>query len=283
MRYSKISLWFLTLITATLVGSCIEKRTNTVSPRSAPVTAWTRLKTTNHLRVGYIVFPPTVVKDARTGALSGHFVTTINEIARQANWTVEFVATDWATFPAGLDTGRFDISIAPTFVTIPRAKAVSFSRPLFYAGNSAIVRRTEKRFHKIGDLDRPDVKIAVTQGEAGYEYAKQNLKHAQLLIHAGSDQSLTFMDVLTGRSDVALGDAYVTAQFAAAHPDSRDLFATSPYNLTPVSWAVASSEQRLLQFVNDSIEALESQGELAEYERAAGAHWLHDERALTTR
>jgi polar amino acid transport system substrate-binding protein len=248
----------------------------------APVseTTWARVNKAHRLRIGYIIFPPAVVKDPQTGVLGGHFVATVQEIARQAGWSTEFVATDWATFTAGLNTGKFDVSIAPTFVTIPRATAVGFSRPLFYAGNSAIVKKSETRFDSLGSLNRAEVRLAVTQGEAGYEFAKQNLPHAQLIIHPGPDQSLTFSDVLSGRADAALGDAYATSQFAAGHPDANDLFARRPYNLTPVSWAVATDDVRLLQFLNDSIEALDSQGKLLEYEHAAGAHWLHNERKL---
>jgi polar amino acid transport system substrate-binding protein len=271
------------IATATVLSilsvSCFERRQDDPGV-IAPSTGWDRVSKTHHLRVGYIVFPPAVVKDPRTGALGGHFVTSMNDIAKQAGWTTEYVPSDWATFAAGLDAGKFDVSIAPTFVTIPRATAVSFSRPLFYAGNSAIVRKGDARFPSLASLNRGDIQIAVTQGEAGYEFAKQNLPLARLSVHPGPDQSLTFTDVLAGRADIALGDAYATAQFAAAHADAEDLFATHPYNLTPVSWAVASRDARLLQFVNDAIEALDSQGKLLEYEKAAGAHWLHDKRTL---
>src|SRR5436309_6591273 len=75
------------------------------------------INSTHKLRVGYIVFPPTVTKDPNTGKLGGHDVAAIREIARLSSWEIEFVETDWSTFPAGLAGGRFDVSIAPTFVT----------------------------------------------------------------------------------------------------------------------------------------------------------------------
>lgn len=230
------------------------------------------------LSVGYIVFPPCVFKNAK-GQVEGHFAATISEIAKQAGWEVDFQEADWSTFAAGLNTKRFDVSIAPTFVTVPRAVSVSFTRPLFYAGNSAIVRANESRFNTISSFDQPNVKIAVTQGEAGHEYAKANFKNAQLIVHPGSDQTLTMQDVLSGRADAALGDAYVTAKFTAEHPQQiKDVFAGHPYNLTPVSWAVRATDPDLLSFFNACIEALESQGKLLEFEKAAGAHWSHPKR-----
>lgn len=244
--------------------------------------AFDRISDAKRLRVGYIVFPPAITKDANTQALGGHFVETIKEIAKQAEWQIEFVETDWSGFSAGLDSKRFDLSIAPTFVTIPRAKAVSFTRPLFYAGNSAILRKGDQRFSDILSLDRSDVTISVTQGEAGHEYAKANFKNAKIRVLPGPDQSLTFQDVVAGRSDAALGDAYVTAKFAHAHQDSVvDHFSGNPYNLTPVSWSVPLREPELLSFFNAAIEVLDTQGKLLELERKSGATWLHSTRNYT--
>jgi polar amino acid transport system substrate-binding protein len=227
------------------------------------------------IRVGYIVFPPTITKDPNTGALAGHFVKTINEIARQAGWQIQLIETDWNGFSAGLKSGRFDLSIAPTFVTIPRSLAVSFTKPLFYAGNSAIVRKGDNRFSDIKSFDQDGLTISVTQGEAGDEFAKSNFKHSKIRALPGPDETLAFQDVVAGRSDAALGDAYVTSKFAKSNPEVRDFFADNPYNLTPVSWAVAKSEYELLSFIDSAIEALETQGILLQYEREAGANWLH--------
>jgi polar amino acid transport system substrate-binding protein len=270
-----VVLMLLSLFLAGLLAGCRDEGA-TKSRQSALA----RVAQSKVLRVGYIVFPPAVTKDPNTGVLSGHFVETVTEIARQADWKIEFVETDWSGFTAGLNSGRFDLSIAPTFVTIPRALSVSFSRPLFFAGNSAVVRKGETRFSDIASLDREGITISVTQGEAGHEYAKANFKKAKLNVLPGPDQSLTFQDVVSGRSDAALGDAYVTAKFASAHPSEiRDLFADNPYNLTPVSWAVKTGEYELLAFVNDAMEALESQNKLIEFEKASDAHWLHLKRS----
>ena len=248
-------------------------------PGSTAPNAFTRVQESKKLKVGYIVFPPTITKDPKSTQIGGHFATTIEEIARQADWKIEYVETSWSTFAGGLATGRFDLSISPTFITVPRALAVAFTRPLFYAGNSAVVRKGEARFKNVLDADQPGITVAVTEGEAGHEFVRANFKKAKIVVHPGSDQTLTFQDVLSGRADIALGDAYVTRRFTEQHKDSLvDLFAASPYNLTPVAWAVRRGEQDLLDFLNASIEALSSQGKLLEFERAAGAHWLHPKR-----
>jgi ABC-type amino acid transport substrate-binding protein len=268
---------FLLLAFCLLAFSCEPKNEG---PKS---NSFQRVSETKELRVGYIVFPPTVTKDSQNN-LGGHFVATIEEIARQAGWKVEYTEFTFSTFAAGLSTGRVDVSIAPTFVTVPRALNVSFTRALFYAGNSAIVKKGDARFTSIESIDRPEITVAVTEGEAGHEYAKANFKRAKIVTHTGSDQTLTFQDVLTGRADVALGDAYVTSLFAKQHPEEvTDLFANNPYNLTPVAWAVRRGDNDMLSFINASLEALDAQGKLLEFETAAGAHWIHYKREWQTR
>lgn len=260
------------LLTLLLTNGCSQDFTSSKSDKNT----FESIKDSKILRVGYIVFPPIVTKDVNSGELGGHFISTIKEIARQAEWHVEFVETDWTGFSAGLNSKRFDISIAPTFTTIPRLKSVAFTDPLLYAGNSAIVRANDARFSRVSDFNSKNITIAVTQGEAGHEYALSNLPNAKLIVHPGSDQLLTFQDVLTGRADVALGDAYVTAKFASNHEGKvKDLFSDNPYNLTPVSWAIRYGDEDLLSFLNNSISLLSIQGKLRQYEKESGANWLH--------
>ena len=272
--------WFsiaISLVTIFVIGlvSCTQDDAEGTRVNASRASTLEQIIATGKLKIGYIVFPPAITKNPTTGELGGHFVKTIEEIARVNNWTPEFIETDWSGFAAGLVSERFDVSIAPTFVTIPRALSVYFTRPLLYIGNSAIVKAGETRFTTLESIDRSEVTVAVTQGEAGDEYAKANFKNAKITRFSGSDQSLAFQAVVAGRADIALGDAYVTSQFARVNPQVKDLFADAPYNLTPISWAVRQGDEEMLNFLNSSLESLDYQGRLREWEQQAGANWLH--------
>ena len=266
------------IIVATLLMVGLSLGLGSCTQGSSPLTRSTleQIVTTHKLKVGYIVFPPSITKDPSTGKLGGHLVETIKEIARLSRWELEFIETDWTGFVAGLNSHRFDVSIAPTFVTIPRASSVYFTKPLFFLGNSAIVRIDDTRFSSINSMDHPKIVVAVTQGEAGDEYTAANFKNAEIIKFLSGDQSLAFQAVVNRRADVALGDAYATKKFALEHPQEvKDLFADSPYNLTPISWAVRKGDDELLNFLNNSLESLNYQGRLLEWEKKAGANWLH--------
>lgn len=273
LKMAIVSAFCLSLLL--IFGSCDLTGQTTQQSAAKRIPTLVKVKKAGTLHVGYIVYPPTVQKDPNTGKISGHFVDTIEEIAKQMEIKVEYHEAEWGTFIAGLKSGKFDLSIAATYRTIPRAQEVAFTRSLMYIGNSVIVKADDIRFDSIDDFNQEGIVIAVTQGEQGHEYAKFNLPKAKLTILSTADQSLAFTEVSTGRADAALGDSWACKQFVAKHSEVKDLLAEDPYNLTPVGWAVRYDDLAWLEFINTALDALESTGKLRQFETQYNAHWVH--------
>ena len=221
-----------------------------------------RIEKEKAFKIGFIPSPPGVIKDPKTGELSGYYIDTVRVICEQMGVKPVFVEAAWGTFVAGLQSGQFDLSIAATFATIPRAMAVDFTHPIHYLGYSAVVKKGDARFKSLGDIDQPGIKVAVVQGAAGHEYAKQNFKNAQLTVLATSDLTAPFVEVTAGRVDVGIEDAWATKRYAAAHPEVVDLFAERPYNVLPIAWAVRKGEYDLLTFMNTALDYMLINGKL---------------------
>jgi len=98
------------------------------------------------MSVGYIDYPPAVIKDPKTGELSGEFVEIARYIAKELKLKIEFHEASWSTFITGLQTKQYDISIAPTYIRVSRAANIAYSQPIAYLGNSAGVRQDDNRF-----------------------------------------------------------------------------------------------------------------------------------------
>ncbi|MEK6923728.1 MAG: transporter substrate-binding domain-containing protein [Candidatus Micrarchaeota archaeon] len=244
-----------------------------------------RIISSGRVNVCYITYPPMIIKDGATGTLKGHFYDAFEEIARDASLKPEYLETTWSNWVSELQSGRCDVSIAPTFATTARATAVAFAKPLLYAGNSAIVRKGDGRFNSISDFNRKNVTIAVAEGEASHAFAKTHLPDAQLKVlstASGGDLSLPFLEVSAGRADAGLSDSYSVAKYAESHAGVTDLFAARPYGLTALSWAVRTDDVELLNFLNTAISQLESSGTLVELERKYDAHWLHPDVSWST-
>lgn len=267
----------LIIAVAVCFSGCFDRQSTEGSAQSRSSRqedTFSKIKREGQMTVGFIVFPPFVIQDPNTKKLSGTFVETMEEIAMQMEVKTDWQEATWSTFIAGLQSKKFDISIAPTFSTISRAKSVAFTTPLIAAGNSAIVRKGDQRFKTLADIDKKGIVVAVTQGEQGHEYAKANFKNAEIKVLSGGDQNLTFSEVLAGRADVALGDFWIVQQFVTQHPELQDLFAGNPYNITPIAWAVRYEDQSLLTFLNTALECLDTSGKLDEINRKYNANFL---------
>jgi ABC-type amino acid transport substrate-binding protein len=269
---------------AAIVIACgaaiLALRQPTRTSHATPESSLTRVLREKKLRTAYITYPPTVYANRTTGNLEGSFVDTLREIARQLDpgIHIQFEQTNWADFETALEAGRVDLSIAGTFTTIPRAKRVTFTRPLAYLGRSAVVRRGDIRFSADQgpmQFDRPGIKIGVVDGEGSHEFVMSNFNNlSNIVVFSGADLSQCLAAVSSGQVDVGLSDAMETERYATAHHDVIDLFADHPYDITPIAWAVRHDDIIWKNFLDTAIVTLESQGKLAAFERKYNYRWL---------
>lgn len=231
------------------------------------------IKEKGEISVGYIPYDELTYRDTDTGDIVGFFPSLLEKIVGEMGISpdkITYVATDWSNFTTGLQTGRYDVSIAGTFSTIPRASNAAFTDPIFYLGNSAMVLEGDKRFDNIEDvmdLDREEFTVAVVSGEQSHEFVKKAFKNAKIEVVRSSDLTSALLQVMSRRADVALSDHFVVRKFVAAQEGAKDLFAGRPWNMQPISWAVRHEDQALLTFLNTALGYLASTGQLQEMMR----------------
>lgn len=236
------------------------------STPSAKAQALDKIVSQKRISVGWVAHSKLAYRDLATQKVRGTMVDVIEAIAKQMNIpseNIDYVETDWGNFGVGLAAGKFDISIAATFKTVARASAVSFTDPIFYLGNSALVRKDDERFKNIKsvyDLDQAGVTIAVIAGEQSEDFARRNFTKATVKSIKAADIGAAMLEVVAKRADVGLGDAGVVAKFAGTQSSTLDLFKSNPWNVQAIAWAVSPKDQRLLSFVNTAIEVLQANG-----------------------
>jgi polar amino acid transport system substrate-binding protein len=236
---------------------------------SKPSDSLEKIKTGKKIRVGYISYSDITSRDTKTGEIKGFLVDVLYEALADLQIpkeNIEFVETDWQNFGLGLETQKYDLSIAGTFNTPVRAKVVDFSRPIIYLGNGAVVKKDDNRFNSIEDFNREGITIAVVQGEQGYEYAKKNLPKATIISLAGSDLSLAPLQVKLGKADAALSDQYILRRYVDSNPEVKDALADNPYDVLPICWAVRKNpdDASLLNYINLQLDKIENSGKLRE-------------------
>lgn len=266
----RTSVWrTLTLLTMLSIAMVLT------SPPPALAQSGTFEKVTKakQLSVGYAVYPPAVMKDPATGKLSGHYIDAIEFIAGQWGVKINYVEVTWATFVAALQSGKIDLSVATTFRTIPRAVAVDFTKPVFWAGFDVLVKKSEQRFRTLNDLNQPGVKVAVSQGGANHEYAKKYLTKATSVAVPTTDNTQIFMEVLSGRADAAIGGSVDVGLFVKKQAgELRSMFPEKPFNVVGFGWAVRKGDHDLLNFLNVGIDYVLSTGLEKEWEAKYGVN-----------
>lgn len=89
---------------------------------------WQTVQSNGTLRCGAAVAPPYVMRDPATGEYSGFFADLCREFAAVLEVEPEFVDTTWDNIVAGLQAGRWDMSLALNRTPV-RTMAVNFSIP----------------------------------------------------------------------------------------------------------------------------------------------------------
>jgi len=239
-----------------------------------------KIQKTNKISACTVIDPPGVIKDAKTGALSGHQIDALNLIAKKMNATVEWSESTFGNVAAELQSKRCDIVATDLFANIPRAQAVAFTRPpLFYIGESALVKKdgSYTNVKNIYDFDKPNITVAVATGESGDIFVKEHFAQAKVnrIDVESSDLTRFAVEVTAGRADIAIADSNTIKLYAAQHPEVVDLFKNNPFALNPVGWAVRQDDTKWLDFINTALQFLETQGTLQQLEKQYDAHWLH--------
>jgi ABC-type amino acid transport substrate-binding protein len=234
------------------------------------------------MRVGYLVWEPTIIRDSRTNEIKGIYPDAIGAIAKAINVRLSWHETTLASFAAALNADQFDFFAGAVFVTIPRSVAVAYTQPVAYVGNGGVVRTSGSfRPKAIADLTKPGLRIAVLQGQALEEYCRRNLPQAELLIIAGGDLTAPLAAVSAGRADIGLMNSVTVAKYAAEHPEvTAVLTGSEQVEILPLAWATRHRDQELLSFLNSSLTYLKSTGRLEAYQKAYPTPLLYDIPAL---
>lgn len=223
---------------------------------------------THTIRVGYGGYPPFLIRDARSGEMSGFSVALIKEILQPLDVKIEWVETSWATMRDDLLLGKFDLMVEPIIMTIPRSARVGFSRPYTYFGYaSVVVKKQEARFRTIQDLNSPAIRVSVNQGVTDHEFALKNLPKCNLQVISGNDITQVMSQVTMGKADAALVDVPSARRFLQAHPnDVTVLFSDPPPAITPAGFMTRQREYDLINFLSNALLALDADGTLTALE-----------------
>ncbi len=180
---------------------------------------WENVQKAGVLRVGVAEAPPHLSRDPKTGKWSGFFVEMAEKYGEAIGVKVEPVETTWGNMVAGLQAGKWDISLALNR-NPKRSLAINYSIPAWSYEIGLLYNKQNPKLEgvtTVDQLDKAGVTIAVMQGAAGDLALSPVIKNAKLSRMPGANEGR--LAVISRRADVFATDSDIHRVTIGKNPD----------------------------------------------------------------
>lgn len=214
------SRWFSSALRTVPVLAVIAGLSTSAAHAQAPEGYWQGVQKAGVLRCGAAVAPPYVMRDPATGEYTGFFADLCRGFAEALKVKPEFVDTTWDNIVAGLQAGKWDVSLALNR-TPARAMAVNFSIPAMEYQISLAYNKQNPKVPagatSVADIDKEGVTLAVMSGTAQDKAISAAVKTAQILRLPGNDE--TRLAVTSRRADILVDASDTNQLFTQSNPE----------------------------------------------------------------
>lgn len=270
----------LLVVLVTLVTSLVSSK---IFSSNEQITNNNILKTVldkGEIRVGYIINPPSFLKDPNTGQLTGIFYDALEQAGKnlglEINWVEE---TGWGTMVEGLEANRYDMVVGGIWPSSIRSKRVDFTIPLYYSTIGVYVRPGDVRFADLEEINTPDITISTIDGEMSSIIASTTFPNAKVLSLSQDTQlSQLLLNVKTGKADVTFVEKIIAEEFLANNPGSvQNIVPNNPIRTFGNTIVVPKNQDGFKTMLNTALEELLTSGEidtlLRKYEKYPGSFY----------
>jgi polar amino acid transport system substrate-binding protein len=200
-------------------------------------------------------YPPQSSIDKATGKMVGFDVDVANKMGELLGLTVDFKNPAWETIPAGLQQGRYDVSIGSMTITPERQKVLAFTDPYYYTSGQVFVKKGGEQITGASSLDGK--KVGVGAATTYYDYLKANTKADVKTYQTDAD---AFPDLANGNLDFVM-TAGPTGQQAILNGQPFE-FSGKPLYYEDLAFALKLDEADWLAMLNYAVQTMHSDGSL---------------------
>jgi polar amino acid transport system substrate-binding protein len=200
-------------------------------------------------------YPPQSSIDKTTGKLVGFDVDVAKKMGELLGLKVEFKNPAWATIPAGLNEGRYDVSIGSMTITAAREKVLDFTDPYYYTSGQVFVKKGGTQIS--GPADLAGKKVGVGEATTYYDYLKQ---HTKAIIKTYQTDAESFPDLRNGNLDFVM-TAGPTGQQAILSGQPFE-FSGKPLYYENLAFAIKKGESDWLALLNHAVRTMHQDGSL---------------------
>ena len=138
---------------------------------------------TGELRVGTTGdWNPMSVKDPATNEYKGFDIEIATQLAEDIGVKIKFIPTEWKTLVNGIISNKYDISTSAS-LSPKRALTAGYTNSFFKLATVPLtLDENLSKFKDWEDINKPNVKVAVTLGTVQEQYAKLLFPESSLII-----------------------------------------------------------------------------------------------------
>ncbi len=257
-KYGNIIIGIIAVI-ALVVGLSAIKQTKSSSVADKVINS-------GEIRIGYIVYPPLLIKDQTTGELSGVSYDLVESAAKNLNLKTKWVEeVGWGSAIEGLKTGRYDILGTQMWPNSSRAREAVFSMGPMNSALYPYVRSGDNRFNgNLQKINSNQITVSALDGELATFIAKEDYPLAKLnTLSQLSSYAEVFLNVVNGKADVAFTEPSAANDFLKSNPGEIERVGNTPVRAYDLSFAFARGEESMVSMWNVALEEILKDGTVA--------------------
>ena len=223
-----------------------------------------RVMRTKTIRCGYISYPPYLIKDANTGAMSGvsyeYMVALASEMGVKLEWAEE---VGWGNFYEGLETNRYDMFCIPVWQSGQRAVTATLSRTVYFNALYAFARADDNRFDSSFEaVNHETVTVTAIDNDPSMSVANQKFPNARKLAGPqNADGATMIANVTTGKADILLENYDNVIRYNQnAQVKLKAIADVKPVRLFGHVYAIKKGELQFKAALDASIETINTDG-----------------------
>ena len=232
---------------------------NVAPARAAGASTLQRVLEAGEIRVGTTGdWNPMSVRDPATNTYKGFDIDVVTELASDLGVKITFVPTEWKTLVSGMVAGKYDISTSAS-ITPSRIRTVGFTRSYYQVGTVPVaLKKTVSRFNSWEEINRPDVRVAVTMGTSFEQQVKQFFPEAK--IKTVEAPARDFQEVLSGRAEVSITSNLEASKLIRTYPQLAVVPVDKPRSPADLAFITPQNDQVWINFLNHWIAIKQNRG-----------------------
>jgi ABC-type amino acid transport substrate-binding protein len=259
MQRTLLLFLLLIVIFVSLSSSCRQS-----DPTATTEDAYARMIRDGRIRVAYISYPPSFIKDPNSGNFSGIFHEVVQQMGKNLDVRIDYTEeVAWGTMIEAIKSGRVDLVCTGLWPTPARGKLADFTAPLYYSTVRAYTRADNSKYDgNLALINDPTTRIAAVDGEMSSIIAKDDFAKAQIDgLPQSTDVSQVLLEVATNKADVTFVEPAVAMEYIKNNPGKiKEVANIRPLRVFPNVFMVGKGEDRFRSTLNTAIQELVNNG-----------------------